>query len=166
MSDDLQTQDARAQLREQAAQLEAQRVGDSLVKLGRVVFERTVERLRARGFAGVRFSFTALLPHLDRQCGTRITELASRMDISKQATGQMVAQLELLGYVQRRPDPDDGRARLVELTEQGYRVLLAGLDVFGEIESELEQELGVELMSAFRTGAERSLRFLEEMSDA
>ena len=166
MNEDGQTQDAREQLREQTAELEAQRVGDSLVKLGRLVFERTVERLRARGFAGVRFSFTALLPHIDRQRGTRLTELASRMDISKQATGQMVAQLELLGYVQRRPDPEDGRARLVELTEQGYRVLLAGLEVFGEIESELQAELGVELMSSFRRGAERSLSFLQEMNDA
>jgi len=162
--DDDKTQDLRTRLRAETAALEAERLGDSLVKLGRLVFERTVERLRARGFEGVRFSFTALLPHLDRERGTRLTELAARMDISKQAAGQMVAQLEKLGYVQRRPDPADGRARLVELTERGYRVLLAGLEVFAELEAELEEELGPQLMSSFRGGAARSRDFLGNMS--
>jgi DNA-binding MarR family transcriptional regulator len=156
--------DPRDALRDRAAALEANRLGDSLVKLGRLVFEHTVDRLRARGFDGVRFSFTALLPHLDRERGTRLTDLAARMDISKQAAGQMVSQLETLGYVARSPDPEDGRARLVELTEGGYRVLLAGLEVFAELEAELEQELGNDLMSAFRSGANHSRQFLQTMN--
>jgi len=150
-----------AALRARAAQLETERIGHTLVKLGRLIFVRTVERLRSRGFAHLRIGFTTLLPHLDRDRGTRVTELAARMDITKQAVGQMVAQLETAGYIRRRPDPDDGRARLVELTESGFEVLLAGLEVFAELEAEMNAELGPAAMHDFRRCAQISKTLLE-----
>ena len=155
----------RDQLRLQVEELEAQRLGNSLVRLGRLTYQRTVERLRARGLSELRLSYTTLLPHLDRVEGSRVTELAERMGVTKQAAGQMVTQLEQAQLVTRRPDPKDGRARRVELTTQGFEVLLAGLEVFAELESELEEALGSERMDAFRSSADQSRRYLESLDD-
>jgi DNA-binding MarR family transcriptional regulator len=156
-------QDALATLRSQASALEAKRLGDTLVKLGRLVFQRTIERLRERGYPELRMGFTTLLPHLDRVHGTRVTVLAERMGVTKQAAGQMVKQLEEAGHVSRQPDPADGRASLVSLTASGFAVLLAGLEVFAELESELEQVLGTAQMSDFKHAAQTSLEALETL---
>ena len=59
-----------------------------------------------------------LLPHLSRD-GIRPTELARRVDVSKQAVGQALADLAARRLVELVPDPADGRARLVRLTETG-----------------------------------------------
>lgn len=161
MSENQYSNDRLRALREEAERLESKRLGNSLVKLGRQVFAATVERLRLRGYEGIRFSYTNLLPHLDREHGSQITELADRMDVSKQAVGQMVRQLQELGYVQVRKDPSDGRARLVALTEEGFGVLLAGLEVFAEIEAELESVLGRESLDALRDGVTKARAHLE-----
>ncbi|MDE0881223.1 MAG: MarR family transcriptional regulator [Myxococcota bacterium] len=155
------TSDRLSSLRLRAEQLESQRLGNSLVKVGRLVMERTIERLRERGYEDLRVGFTTLLPHLDRRHGSRITELAERMGSTKQAVGQMVTQLQNAGYVRRRLDPQDGRARLVELTEGGFEVLLAGLEVFAEIETELAAELGSENLKRFAKNAEAVRNCLE-----
>ena len=157
------TQPTIDQLRKRVQGLEEQRLGNSLVRLGRLTYERTVERLRAKGLTDLRLGFTTPLPHLDRTHGTRVTVLAERMGVTKQAAGQMVTQLERAGLVSRRSDPDDGRARLVELTHDGFEVLLAGLEVFAELESELAEELGASALEEFRRSAELSRRYLERL---
>jgi DNA-binding MarR family transcriptional regulator len=49
----------------------------------------------------------------------RLSDLAARMELDASTTSRHVRALEQLGLVQRSPDPDDGRAFRVELTEQG-----------------------------------------------
>lgn len=100
---------------------------------------------------GVRRAHLQLMPHLDLE-GTRITELARRAEITKQAVGQLVADMEEAGYVERRPDPGDGRAKMVVLTEQGRRGMLDGLQTFARLASELEGEVGPERMSNLLDG--------------
>ena len=51
--------------------------------------------------------------------GRRPTEIAVTARLSKQATNDMLRQLERLGYVKRHPDPSDGRARIIRLTKRG-----------------------------------------------
>jgi DNA-binding MarR family transcriptional regulator len=53
---------------------------------------------------------------LDRR---RPSEIAVTARLSKQATNDMLRELERLGYVKRYPDPRDGRARIVRLTKRG-----------------------------------------------
>ncbi|RFU87289.1 MarR family transcriptional regulator [Streptomyces triticagri] len=71
-----------------------------------------------RGFDDLRpahgFAFTRLAPG-----GATATELAEHLGVTKQAAGQLVDELVRKGYVERRPHPDDARARLVVLTERG-----------------------------------------------
>jgi len=87
----------------------------------------------------------ALLPHIALE-GTRATELARAIGVSKQAIGQLVAELEDMGFVERVPDPSDGRAKLVRFTRRGRPWLLDGLKLLGEIEAELEEQIGARRM--------------------
>lgn len=112
-----------------------------LLRAARLLNERGVARIRAGGAPDVRVSHTALLPHIALE-GTRITEIARRMAITKQAVNQAVSEIEALGLVRRAPDPSDGRAKLVLFTAKGRRRLLAGLEVLSDLEAELETEIG------------------------
>ena len=55
--------------------------------------------------------------------GTRVSDLAEQTRVTKQSAGFLVEQLEAAGYVERVPDPADGRARLVRLTGRADRVV-------------------------------------------
>ena len=52
--------------------------------------------------------------------GDRVVGLAERAQTTKQAMGYLVAYLEERGYLERVPDPDDGRAKIVRRTEKGW----------------------------------------------
>jgi DNA-binding MarR family transcriptional regulator len=119
----------------------------SLLRAARLLNELAVARTRQRtGEKRLRPSHTAVLPHLDLE-GTRLTDLAARMGISKQAASELVSDLEALGMVDRQPDPDDGRARRVCFTAAGRRALLDGLGLLQGIEGELAQKLGAHAMA-------------------
>src|SRR3954465_10590325 len=51
--------------------------------------------------------------------GDRLTSLADRAGMTKQAVGEVASELEGIGYVERVPDPSDGRAKIIQLTEEG-----------------------------------------------
>lgn len=116
-----------------------------LFRAARLLNERGIERVRSRGRTAASTAHTALLPHIDLE-GTRITEIARRMRVSKQAVNQTVAELERIGLVKRTPDPSDGRARLVRFTARGRGELLAGLEILTELQRELATEIGATRM--------------------
>ena len=95
----------------------------------------------------LRASHTNLFPHIDFK-GVRLTELANKLGISKQAVGQVVAELEEMGVVELRPDPSDGRAKLVRFTAKGAKGIEQGLAVLAELETELECKIGKRHMRA------------------
>ena len=66
--------------------------------------------------------------------GIRLTELAARAQLSVAAASELVDDLQRLGYLQRRPDPSDGRAKLIYPTRRGRRALDAAGDRVAEIE--------------------------------
>jgi DNA-binding MarR family transcriptional regulator len=89
-------------------------------------------RVRADGHPDV----TTAMISLFRFAGVerrRPGEIAATARLSKQATNDMLRELERLGYVERYPDPSDGRARIVQLTKRGEAldaaVWKAGRDV-------------------------------------
>lgn len=94
----------------------------------------------------VRRAHLQLIPHLDLG-GTRITELARRAEISKQAVGQLVSDLEAAGYVERTPDPTDQRAKIVTLTRRGRRGMLDGLATFAQLVDSLRDEVGAQTVT-------------------
>ena len=74
------------------------------------------------GFAAVTPAHMALMRNLDLH-GTRLTELARRARMTKQAIAESVDKIEALGFVARRPDPDDRRAKTIVFTPAGHRLL-------------------------------------------
>lgn len=125
-------------------------VSQLLMKAGRLVNERALARVPAsRGGLRLRPSHTALFPHLDFE-GTRVSALAERLGVTKQAVSQLVGDLEAMGLLRRVPDPSDGRAKLVVFAEDGMATLMHGLRVLATVDAELEAALGERRHAALR----------------
>src|SRR5215216_6612738 len=77
------------------------------------------ERLGDAGHPDIRPGHGCVFRFIDRDSGSRLTELAEQAQLTKQAVGEVVADLERMGYVKRLPDPEDGRAKLITLTGRG-----------------------------------------------
>ncbi len=125
-------------------ELEAQKARSTLQLLfraARLLNERAIAKTQKRTKLPVRAAHTTLLPHIDLE-GTRLTELARRLGVSKQAAGQLVDELEAMGMLERAPDPADARAKLVCFSTRGKKALLEGLATLQEMEAELESVLG------------------------
>jgi DNA-binding MarR family transcriptional regulator len=54
--------------------------------------------------------------------GLRPTEIADQMQVTKQSVNDLLGDLERMGFIERRPDPADARARLVHLTPLGRKL--------------------------------------------
>lgn len=116
-------------------------VGQLLVRSARLFNEAALARMRSEmGLPGVRTSHTSLFPFIELE-GTRLTDLAARVGVSKQAAGQLVEELEEMGVLERAPDPADGRAKLVRFSARGRRGLLEGVAVLRRLEAELSARL-------------------------
>jgi DNA-binding MarR family transcriptional regulator len=74
--------------------------------------------------------------------GSRLTDLARGANITPQAMGELVDELEELGYVERRPDPTDRRAKLIVLTDRGKACIAAGISTINGIEQRITEMLG------------------------
>ena len=79
-----------------------------------------------------------------------VSELATGLEISKQGAAQIVEDMERRGYVVRRPDPNDGRARLVELSSRGRAALGVARDFHRDYERELVRRHGARSVDALR----------------
>jgi len=125
-------------------------VGQLLFKAARLMDEQALSRIRiSTKQARIRRAHTAILPHLDLE-GTRLTTLAERLGVSKQAAGQLVEELEQMGMLERLADPQDGRAKLICFSARGRKGLLHGLAVLRDLEDELAQCIGRARMSSLR----------------
>jgi DNA-binding MarR family transcriptional regulator len=110
-------------------------------------------RLRAQGWPEVRPSHGCVFGGM-RPEGVRLTDLAERSRITKQSVGEIVTDLEELGWVERIPDPADRRAKLVRLTAQGQEVQSAARATFAEIEAEWGERIGKKKVADLRAALE------------
>jgi DNA-binding MarR family transcriptional regulator len=117
--------------------------------------KRLFARLRERGFEHVREGHGCVFGFIDIENGSRLTELAERAGLTKQAVGEAATELERLGYVERLPDPKDKRAKIIKLTPSGLDACLTGRRIFAEIEREWAEEFGDELIASLREAVER-----------
>jgi len=89
--------------------------------------------LRAAGLHGIRAAHANVFPFVPPD-GIPVSELARLATMRKQSMAEAVDQLERAGYVQRRPDPTDRRARRVFLTERGAAVRAVAVAAGREVE--------------------------------
>jgi DNA-binding MarR family transcriptional regulator len=98
---------------------EAMALSAALLAVAGELTQRIHDGVVARGFEGLRpahgFAFARLAPN-----GATVTDLAAHLGVTKQAASQLVDEVVRKGYAERRPHPDDARARLVVLTERGW----------------------------------------------
>ncbi|WP_433053454.1 MarR family winged helix-turn-helix transcriptional regulator [Dactylosporangium sp. CS-033363] len=106
-------------------------------------------RLAEQGHPRLRPRHGAVLAYLD-PAGTRATELAAQSGQHKQVIGTLVDELEQLGYVERRPDPQDRRAKLVVPTAAGRDLLDRSRAILAGIEAQHAADVGEEAYAAFK----------------
>jgi DNA-binding MarR family transcriptional regulator len=106
-------------------------------------------RLAEAGYGDLHPRHGAVLAYLDED-GVRATELARLSGRHKQIIGRIVDELENLGYVERRPDPADRRAKLIFPTERGLEQVRLGDEVIAEIEARHAQRVGGRTYAEFR----------------
>lgn len=116
-----------------------------LIRTAQIETNELVRRLHDLGHEAVQPSHIGLLGNIDTE-GTRIARLADRLGVTRQAASQMVTELERRGWVERSPDPADGRAVLVRHTAKGRTMLLDALEQMDDIERGYAATIGSKKM--------------------
>jgi DNA-binding MarR family transcriptional regulator len=131
-----------------------------LLRASRIVNRHVVEGLHARGYTDLRSTHTTLLSNIDL-AGSTVTVAADRAGITKQAMGRLATELEAAGYLRATGDPTDARARVLQLTKTGRRLMSDSLEVMAELERRYARLFGrarlaavLQGLAAFVEGAE------------
>jgi DNA-binding MarR family transcriptional regulator len=125
-----------------------------LLNAARTLVDGIDAGVRARGFTDVRpahgFAFARLAPD-----GATVSQLADHLDVTKQAASQMVEELVTKGYVERRPHPDDARARLIVLSPRGWACTRAADEAATDLLRPWADALGPDRLAALRADLSR-----------
>lgn len=113
-----------------------------LLEARRALAADLVADLADRGFPDLRPGHAALFLTIDRRSGSRLTDLAEQVRLTKQGMMALVDDLESLGYVRRVPDPVDSRAKLVRLTARGRRATAECRRAIASVEQRTKRLLG------------------------
>jgi DNA-binding MarR family transcriptional regulator len=118
-------------------------------------------RLNRAGYTDLRMRHLMLLEGLPRD-GARVTTLASQTGMTKQAMGELIDELEASGYIERRNDPADRRARLIVFTPKGHRAYEEALVILAEMERDYAGSVGADRYAAARETLDELVAALEE----
>jgi DNA-binding MarR family transcriptional regulator len=110
---------------------------------------RVLADLHAAGFDDLRAAHLTVFKYLDPG-GARLTDLTARAEMTKQSMGALILDLKRWGYLERTPDPTDGRAWIVRRTDRGWAADQVARTSIQAFEAEWERRIGPERMRAFR----------------
>ena len=127
----------------------------------RAMEKAVLDALAAAGFDDITLAQARVFQRIDRD-GSRVTDLADAALLTKQTVGFLVDQLERAGYVERTPDPRDGRARLVRVAARGAAAVQASLSVVAGVEARWTAYLGETRTAQLR----EALTMLREITDS
>lgn len=115
-------------------------------------FESSIlQKMDEAGYHGFSLSHVTITRNLDLE-GTRATELARRAGITKQSVSELINQLEAEGVVERRPDPADGRAKIVYFSKAGLLWLESFATALRQTEEAMVEQLGETVFTALKQG--------------
>ena len=134
-------------------------IGQLLVRLLREFRDDLGAPRAAAGYGDVREPHLQIFGNI-RMGGIRLTELAERAQLSLAATSELVNDLADMGYLTRRPDPDDGRAKLIDLTTRGRDMMAYAGDRVADIEQRWSTVVGAK---DFRQMCGTMQRLLDEI---
>ncbi|MEP6648553.1 MAG: MarR family transcriptional regulator [Lapillicoccus sp.] len=124
-------------------------LGSLMTAAGQRLAQELNTALSEAGFPDVRAAHAPVFMAIDPE-GTRITELAGRTKMTKQAVGELVRYLETRGYLTVSLDAKDARVRRVGLTDTGWRAIATGERVIAEFDAWLEQSIGAAQVERLR----------------
>jgi DNA-binding MarR family transcriptional regulator len=129
-----------------------------LIRLLGLVFtnfqEELYRRLAAAGFDDIRPGHGCVFGNIDAREGLRLTDIAERARMTKQSVGEATTDLERRGYLERIPDPADGRVKIIRLTDRGREAQQVGRNLIDEIEREWSERYGEARVAALRDALE------------
>jgi DNA-binding MarR family transcriptional regulator len=111
---------------------------------------RMLTRLRESGFDDFEPAHFTVFRYPSPD-GARPSELAARLGISKQSLSYLLRELERLGYLERRPDPADLRAKRVVVTRRGKAAIAVIRSAVAELEREWAEQLGARRYAQLRS---------------
>jgi DNA-binding MarR family transcriptional regulator len=122
-------------------------LGQLLVQLTRIFQHQLFDGLVEAGLAEARVPHTHVTAYIKAE-GSRLTELAAQARMTLPAMSELVDDLERLGIVERRPDPRDGRAKLICLTDAGWDAMRTARGVIAAIEADWAERVGADRFEA------------------
>ncbi len=114
-----------------------------LVQLAKDFEARALQKCHQRGHTKIRRSHSSLFSNLGFNA-VRLTELAELAGITQQAMGKLVKEAERFGYVKRHVDESDKRAKIIQLTEQGIKLVNDCAEIVDEVIAEYTESIGSE----------------------
>jgi DNA-binding MarR family transcriptional regulator len=134
-------------------------IGQLLTQLTRLFQTELFERLVAAGLVDARVPHTHVTAYIKAE-GSRLTELAAMARMTLPAMSELVDDLQRIGIVERRPDPSDGRAKLICLTDAGWDAMRTARRAIADIEAEYARLVGAEEFEAAARTLDELLRGL------
>jgi DNA-binding MarR family transcriptional regulator len=125
-------------------------IGALLRRPWEAVQRHMLAELHAHGFDDLDAAHLNVFQYPGPQ-GARPSDLAARLRTSKQALNYLLGELERLGYLDRVPDPADGRSKRIAITQRGVAAIAVLREAIAELETAWAQELGAERFEQLRS---------------
>ncbi|MGN6129893.1 MAG: MarR family winged helix-turn-helix transcriptional regulator [Nocardioidaceae bacterium] len=135
-------------------------LGILLFVANRALEQRAFDAVVADGITDITLSQARVAARIAPD-GTRVSDLAAQARSTKQSAAFLVEQLEASGYVERVPDPTDGRARLVRLTSRADRLVRVANAEVERVLAEWADHVGDERLRQLH----ETLRDLRDITD-
>ncbi|MEH6343579.1 MAG: MarR family transcriptional regulator [Bermanella sp.] len=135
-------------------------LGRILLKLERQFTQQVLSQLADQGITEITLRHFVVIPFVTHE-GIRSVEIAKKAGVTKQAVGKLVEELEEFGYLEVKPDPNDGRASLIFLSDKGEHFLRTAIESTKSLEGQWQKLIGVERFNNMKQALADLLMCLE-----
>lgn len=128
--------------KKELGQIRRTHLGRYLFELDRFYRNISIAIIQKNGFPELTPALLATLSQIDLENGTEMQELVRRMKSTKQAVSRTLKTCEDLGYIERTPAPDDGRALNISFTAKGLKLMKVAAEAISMTEKRVSDSLG------------------------